>query len=47
MSNLKKVNTDEPICEGIDELIMEHNGVKIGVMGLIEKDWFTIIHVDI
>jgi len=36
MSNLKKVSNDEPICEGIDELIIEHNGIKIGIMGLIE-----------
>jgi 5'-nucleotidase len=38
--------TDKPLCGCIDHIILEHQGIKIGILGLAELEWLdTIIHL--
>lgn len=42
MSNLKMRDTGLPIA-GLEHFITTHNGVKVGMFGIAEHEWFEIL----
>eukprot|EP00295_Goniomonas_pacifica_P048322 CAMPEP_0175908896 /NCGR_PEP_ID=MMETSP0108-20121206/6829_1 /TAXON_ID=195067 ORGANISM="Goniomonas pacifica, Strain CCMP1869" /NCGR_SAMPLE_ID=MMETSP0108 /ASSEMBLY_ACC=CAM_ASM_000204 /LENGTH=869 /DNA_ID=CAMNT_0017230955 /DNA_START=3 /DNA_END=2610 /DNA_ORIENTATION=- len=47
MSNAWFKATGKPLANGVPAMILEHNGRKIGLMGLIEREWLaTLATVD-
>uniref|UniRef100_UPI00398EC83B mannosylglucosyl-3-phosphoglycerate phosphatase-like isoform X1 n=1 Tax=Pristiophorus japonicus TaxID=55135 RepID=UPI00398EC83B len=43
LSNVYDLFTSEPLGHGIESRIMEWNGMKIGLMGLVEEEWIDTL----
>ena len=43
MSNLLDPRTDRPIADGLLYHVIEKNGMKIGLIGLIEQEWLSTL----
>ena len=43
LSNVTDAKTGIRLANGIESLIIEHEGVKIGLMGLIEEEWLATL----
>ncbi|KAK9710856.1 hypothetical protein K7432_008186, partial [Basidiobolus ranarum] len=43
ISNVYDTDTGRPIAEGKEYYIKEHNGLKLGFVGLVEKEWLDTI----
>ncbi|XP_067851404.1 trifunctional nucleotide phosphoesterase protein YfkN-like isoform X1 [Heptranchias perlo] len=43
LSNVYDLFTSEPLGHGLGSRIMEWNGVKIGLMGLVEEEWIDTL----
>lgn len=43
MSNVIDNETGRPLGSGKSTHIMEHNNIKIGLMGLVEKEWLDTL----
>ncbi|ORY02418.1 Metallo-dependent phosphatase [Basidiobolus meristosporus CBS 931.73] len=43
ISNVYDTDTGRPIADGKEYLIKEHNGLKLGFVGLVEKEWLDTI----
>ena len=46
MSNVFMKDTGSPLGGGCAKHILEHNGIKIGLIGLIEEDWLATLVLD-
>ena len=46
LSNVFDIENHEPLADGSRYIIIEKQGLKIGVVGLVERDWLdTIAHM--
>jgi 5'-nucleotidase len=43
LTNVFDSKTKEPLAEAIDHIILDHNGIKIGIIGLAEEEWLDAI----
>ncbi|CAI2365170.1 unnamed protein product [Moneuplotes crassus] len=43
LTNVLDSHTNEPLGETLDHIILEHEGIKIGIIGLAESEWLDSI----
>lgn len=43
MSNVVDNETGRPLGSGKNTHVIEHNGIKVGIMGLVEKEWLDTL----
>lgn len=43
MSNVIDNETGRPLGSGKNTHVIEHNGIKVGLMGLVEKEWLDTL----
>ncbi|CAG5129813.1 unnamed protein product [Candidula unifasciata] len=43
LSNVNDMVNNEPLAQGQTHAIIEHAGIKIGIMGLVEKEWIDTL----
>lgn len=46
LGNLIDKRTQEPLGGGAEHIVLEKNGLKIGVFGVAEEDWLTLLKED-
>lgn len=46
MSNVFMKDSGKPLGDGLIKHIIEHNGVRVGLIGLIEEDWLATLVLD-
>ena len=46
VSNVIDKTTGKPILGCLERLLLDWNGVKVGLMGIIEEDWIVTLSMD-
>ena len=46
LGNLIDKNTEDPLGAAKDEVILEKNGIRIGLFGVAEEEWLSILTED-
>lgn len=46
LGNLIDKRTEEPLGSALDEVILVKNGMKIGLFGVAEEDWLSLLTED-
>ncbi|BFZ13573.1 hypothetical protein BsWGS_16611 [Bradybaena similaris] len=43
LSNVNDMVNNEPLAQGRPQVVIEHSGIKIGIIGLVEKEWIDTL----
>jgi len=46
LSNALDKRTNKPLCDSVPHTIAEWNGIKVGILGLVESEWLDSLGCD-